>query len=73
MAEPFQTISNLQRKPSTLSVLQPNRLGSRRLGVGSSSSCSSSPSGEERGVQTWGRQEVADWLAEISMKQYQVR
>ena len=66
MDETFRTISNVQRQPSMLSVLEPiSERQLRRL-----VSRGSSPSGEA--VQSWGRREVAAWLAEIGMKQYQV-
>ena len=64
MVERFRTISNLQRKPSVLSVLDP-------ISEGRSSSCGRcSAAGDE--VQSWEWGEVAAWLAEIGMTQYQV-
>lgn len=74
--EKFSVVSNLQRKPSMLSVLEPISENGQYRRLPSSASCSSSPSEEledrERGVLGWGRQEVADWLVQIGMKQYQV-
>ena len=71
MAEKYKTISNLQRKPSMLSVLDPiteTRPGSRRSRRGSDS-----PGSEHRDVREWGREEVTAWLEETGMREYQVR
>lgn len=76
--EKFSIVSNLQRKPSMLSVLEPISENALYRRLVSSISWSSSPSEEledrdrNRGVLSWGRQEVADWLVQIGMKQYQV-
>lgn len=72
--EKFGIVSNLQRKPSMLSVLEPISENALYRRLVSSISWSSSPSEEleDRGVLSWGRQEVADWLVQIGMKQYQV-
>lgn len=76
--ENFGIVSNLQRKPSMLSVLEPISENALYRRLVSSISWSPSPSEEHgdrdrgRGVLSWGRQEVADWLVQIGMKQYQV-
>lgn len=66
MAETFRTISNLQRKPSMLSVLDPITEGRLRISGGSLS-----PSNGN--VQSWQQQEVTAWLDDIGMKEYSVR
>ena len=62
MAENFTTVPNLQRKPSVLSVLE-------TITEGRPSSRAAVSDGE---VQSWEWWEVAAWLAEIGMVQYQV-
>ena len=66
------TISNLQRKPSMLSVLEPISETSCSRSVRPPSSSSSSPLERDCAVRQWAKEEVAAWLAEIGMEQYQV-